>query len=100
MSTYTVKECEEFKGQLLKLTELINQDRYSITELVNPIIIKARMVNNMSKEYTLKAEEDKELINLMNELTIKYKDSVVLRGGSKKKSHRKTRKTRKTRRTR
>jgi hypothetical protein len=94
MSKYTVKDCEEFKGQLLKLTERINADRYSITELVDPIIIKAGMVNNMSKQYTLKDDEDKELIYLMNELTIKYKDSVVLSGGSKKKSHRKTRRKR------
>jgi hypothetical protein len=94
MSKYTVKDCEEFKGQLLKLTERINADRYNITELVDPIIIKAGMVNNMSKQYTLKDDEDKELIDLMNELTIKYKDSVVLSGGSKKKSHRKTRRKR------
>ena len=94
MSTYTVKKCEEFNGQLLKLTERINQDRYRIYELVEPIIIKAGMTNDMSKPYTLKDDEDKELINLMNEMTIKYKDSVVLSGGSKKKSHRKTRRKR------
>ena len=94
MSTYTVKKCEEFGGQLLKLTERINQDRYRINDMVVPIITRENMVNNMSKPYTLNEKVDTELIKLMDELTIKYKDSVVLSGGSKKKSHRKTRRKR------
>ena len=97
-TTYTVQYCEEFKGQLSKLTERINDDKHHITDLEKPILTKAGLVGHMSKQYTLNEndDEDKKLIDLMNELTIKYKDDVVvkLNGGSKKKSHRKTRRKR------
>ena len=98
MSKYTVQYCEEFKGQLSELTERIKADRTSITVLEKPVIHREKMVGNMSKSYTLKDDDDddKNLIDLMNEMTIKYKDDVVvkLNGGSKKKSHRKTRRKR------
>ena len=99
MSTYTVQYCMDFVGQLRKSIEEIGMDKSEIVALVNQIA-DAKMDGKIgTKIYTLKDEDEKdnELINLMNELTIKYKDSVVLSGGSKKKSHRKTRKTRRKR---
>jgi hypothetical protein len=88
-----------FVGHLKKSIEEIGVDKSNIVDLVNPIV-DAKMGGKIGTTiYTLndEDEEDKELINLMNELTIKYKGFVVLSGGSKKKSHRKTRKTRRKR---